>query len=154
MWVTKRARFRPVEHPEDRESVVAKTFAVPHFNTVEDVWWLGEEHGQTEDDARRLFLTADFLFVVETHSGTPIYLVAITPDGITQTAMTAWLELFIYDVTKLLRRYSRSEVGKATLAGTYVGCEVGDWRESWIRFLGFEHVETRADMKYFRYGVS
>ena len=154
MWSTTRARFRPVQHPIDRETVVEKVFATPHFNTVEDVWWLAEEHDQTEDDAKRLFLTADFLFVVETHSGTPIYLVGITPDGMTQTAMTAWLDVFIGDTTKLLRRYSHSDLGRATLRGTYVGCEVGDWRERWIRFLGFEHVETRDDLKIFRYGVS
>ena len=136
-WETNTVRLRPVSQHLDRTHVVNLTFNDPHTNTLEDIDWIAAEFGLSKNDARRSFIDADFLFVIETLSGEPVYLICITPDGMAQTAMTPLLEANIIGVTRLLKRLANSEVS-AVFKGTRTGCDIDDWRAKWIRFLGFE----------------
>lgn len=139
---TSRARVRPVHSRHDRKAVVDDTFDNPHFNTKEDIEWIAKVFDTTEQQARDSFINADFLFSVETLAGKPIYIVAVTPQGMTQTAMTPLLESYINDVTRLLRKLAVT-VGDSVFKGTVTGCEWDDYRARWINFLGFEPVERR-----------
>lgn len=143
-WKTDSLRLRPVSDLEDRVRVVDDTFDHPHFNTREDVEFIAEEFGLSEDDARRSFIEADFLFAVETHAGAPVYLICVTPNGIAQTAMTDLLESEVKGLTRLLRKLAKSPVAEAVFKGTRTGCDVGDWRARWIEFLGFEKTGTHT----------
>jgi len=144
-WESSALRLRPVIAPADRSKTVNAIFDNPHTNTMEDIEWIGAEFGTTEDDARRSFIEADFLFSIETSTGQPVYVVCVTPAAVTQTAMTPALEANVQGVTRLLRRLIKSEAGRV-FEGTVTGCDVDDWRARWIRFMGFEdfaHIQPR-----------
>lgn len=134
------------ENAETRDRIIEAVFASPHRFLTEDLAWALKTFGMSEADCRARFRDAPRLGLVEV-DGLPVYLFAITPEGVVNTASHKSLDRLVLPMTKVSIRFARSAEGMEMLKGSVGYIELSDMekgsvRSRWLEAIGYQRTGT------------
>jgi hypothetical protein len=131
---------------EYKDALIDWVFAHPHRFVTEDLEWAHKTFGMDERQCKDQFRLAPKLGCIFVHD-IPLYLFAVPPSGIVNTASEARLERYGLALTKDAIRFGRSPEGKQMLTGStgYIeqsDIENGSVRSRWLQAIGYRLTET------------